>query len=99
MLMGLFSIAALDAEMVLDEETRDFLWQFICKSNTQRFVLGEFIVPWCLAIFWAKLNLQGTNEPIRELASILTTLVNLNGLEDVRGHIPNPYYGPEDIIK
>jgi hypothetical protein len=99
MLMGLFSVAAMDTELELDDETKDFLWQFICKSKTKKFVIGEFIVPWCLAVFWAKLNLQGTNEPVRELAEILSTIVNLNGLKAVNGHIPGPYYGPEEIIK
>lgn len=99
MLMGLFSVAALDAELNLDEDTRDFLWRFICKSKTRNFVIGEFIIPACLAIFWAKLNLQGTNEPIQELAGILSTIVNLNGLEEPSGHIPGPYYDSEEVIK
>lgn len=99
MLVGLFSVFALDKETEKDEATADFLWSFICKSKSRSFLLGEFIIPYCLANYWAQSNLQGTQQPDIDLSQILGMLLFCNSSENVRGHLPGPYYTPTEIIE
>jgi hypothetical protein len=68
---GMASAALLDRDLSFDKDTKDFLWEFICKTKHVAFLLWEGIVPFCLAEFWALSNIQGTKEPDRRLSLLL----------------------------
>ncbi|HVV79764.1 MAG TPA: hypothetical protein VHD59_09155 [Pseudolabrys sp.] len=99
MLMGLFAAIALDETLEVGEDSKDFLWDFVCKNESKMFLSGEFILPYCLTCFWAQSKIQGTQTPDRELAGILNTLLVANGQEEVRQHIPGPYYTLTEVIE
>ena len=99
LLMGIFSAAALERSLSLSDAAEKFIWHLICRSRSQYFLAGEFIVPACLAIFWAQSNIQGSNKPDRELGTLLANLVNMNSNPEVRKQAPSPYYALEDVVE
>jgi hypothetical protein len=41
MISGLASVALLDGNLTLDRDTRDYLWELVCKTRHSRFMLWE----------------------------------------------------------
>ncbi len=100
MLSGLVSTAVLDSEMVFDDDTADFLWDFICKTRHMAFLEWEGIVPFCLAEIWAQSNIQGTNAPDGYLAGILKTILESNDVEEPDiVQLPGPYYSLREVLE
>ncbi len=99
MVIGLAATAAMDTGAERSDEIRDFLWRFVCASKSKAFLIGEFMVPFCLATFWAQSELQGTNKPDREIIGILQSILNQNSSDEARNHVPGPYYGLADVVK
>jgi hypothetical protein len=99
LLMALFSVAALEPTLALSDVARNFLWGIICRPRSELFLIGEFIVAACLAIFWAQSNIQGSNMPDRELAALMTNIVNMNSNSNIRFQAHSPYCGAEDVVQ
>ena len=99
MLMGLFSVLVLDERVEIKETTYEYLWNFICKNKSKGFLSGEFIIPYCLAVFWAQSKIQGSQKPDYELAYTLRALLDNNGQEDIEAHIPGPYYNIVESVE
>jgi hypothetical protein len=97
---GLLSVALLDQDFKLDGATHDCLWEFVCKTKHEQFLLWEGIIPYCLAEFWALSNIQGTVEPDRRLLTLLNDILNLNSTNDgEHSQLPGPYYTLGDIVE
>jgi hypothetical protein len=101
MISGVLSAAVLDHDLVVDDDTREFLWDFICKRKHSQFLLWEGIIPYCLAEFWAFSNIQGTNEPHRRLASLIRDILRSNGKDEDVGadNLPGPYYSLVEVVQ
>jgi hypothetical protein len=104
MVSGVLSVAALmKNDLALDEETNEFLWDFICKSKHSQFLLWEGIVPYCLAEFWALSNIQGTNEPHRRLYILVRDILSSNNQDDDEAiepkNLPGPYYSLAEVVR
>ena len=99
MLIGFFATVLLRNSPDLSSDIKDFLWRFVCRGDASRFLAGEFIIPFCLAHYWASSNFQGTLRPDAELIGILNTILTANSADDVRGHLPGPYYNAVDVIE
>jgi hypothetical protein len=99
MISGLISVALLDQELMLDNDTRDLLRERVCKTKHVRFMVWEGLVPYCLAEFWALSNIQGTQEPDRRLFAVIRDILSSNGADSTQLHLPGPYYTLCEVVE
>ncbi|WP_316179997.1 MULTISPECIES: hypothetical protein [unclassified Bradyrhizobium] len=96
---GILAAAILDKTIELDDSTRDFIWDFVCKEKHSSFLLWEGIIPFCLAEFWAMSNIQGTIEPHRRLFALVNGILQCNRAENPLENLPGPYYSLGQVVE